>query len=121
MAKNFVQDGLTIEFTAAAAVASGDVVVIGSLIGVALDAVANGEIGVASIEGVFELPKTTGTANTVGELIDFDITAAEISKLAVPAAGDIVGCGVAFAAAASGDTTILVKINEGSSTISAGP
>ena len=119
MAKNFIQDGLTIEFTAAANMASGDVVVSGALIGVALDTVASGEVGVASIEGVYELPKTAGSALTQGQVIDFDVNAGEITAIGTPATGDLVGCGVVFEDAASADTTVLVKINFGSATVTA--
>ena len=42
MTTNYIQDGKVIEYTAGADISSGDVVVIGTLIGVALTDIANG-------------------------------------------------------------------------------
>ncbi len=117
MAKNFVQDGITIEYTASGAVLSGAIVIAGALVAVALNNVAATEIGVASVEGVFELPKTAGTAITQGAAVDYDLSAKEFAVITTPAVGDLVGCGIAWAAAASADTTVLVKINTGAAVV----
>ena len=59
--KNFVMSGKVLAFTAAAAVSSGQGVLLGStgLFGVSTGDVASGEVGQAEITGVFTLPKTS--------------------------------------------------------------
>lgn len=117
MANNFIYCGKTVEFTAAVAVLSSSPVVLGSLLGVALDNVAATEVGVASIEGVYELPKKTGAGLALGDLVDFDVSAQEIAEIATPAAGDLVGCAVVVADAATADTVVHVKLNAGGATV----
>ena len=64
MAKNQIQEGKRINFTAGAAVLSGDLLIIGELAAVALTDVASGAKGNAAVDGVWELPKkATGVIN----------------------------------------------------------
>lgn len=65
--KNFKQTGDIIEVTAPAAVASGDIVVIGGLAGIAFtDAESGAKLNIKTT-GVFELKKTSAQAwSTVG-------------------------------------------------------
>ncbi|HID22323.1 MAG TPA: DUF2190 family protein, partial [Planctomycetaceae bacterium] len=53
----FVQDGAAIDYTPAAAVASGDVVVLRDLVGVVKRPLAAGELGAIAVEGVFDFAK----------------------------------------------------------------
>ncbi len=66
--KNYVQPGERITLTAAAIAASGDVVKVGNLIGVAFGDAAIGEPLVLSTFGVFDLPKVETDAFTVGAI-----------------------------------------------------
>jgi predicted RecA/RadA family phage recombinase len=59
MAKNYVQEGKVIPFTAAADVKSGQVVVVGTLAGVSMTDVARGGLGQLAITGVWEIPAAT--------------------------------------------------------------
>ena len=52
MAKNYMQDGNTVRFTAAAAVKSGDVVMMENLVAIAVSDVAQGGAGVGLTTGV---------------------------------------------------------------------
>jgi predicted RecA/RadA family phage recombinase len=62
----YEQKGGLIEHTASGAIAAGDVVVIGSLVGVAPRPIANGAVGTVAIEGVWSVPKlATGTEGAV--------------------------------------------------------
>jgi predicted RecA/RadA family phage recombinase len=70
--KNFVKMGHEIEFTASAAVSSGDLVESGAFVGVAIADVANGEQGIAYIEGVFEVPKLGTDDVSQGDILYFD-------------------------------------------------
>lgn len=119
MATNFVKDGKTMEFTAGAAYSSGDVVVIGSLIGVVIADVANGAVGVAAIEGVFDLPKVDAAVIAEGEALTYDVSAGEFDDgSATPATGDITGSCVAMEAlGATTSANIKVKINVGAGTV----
>jgi predicted RecA/RadA family phage recombinase len=64
--KNFVQPGDAITVPAPAAVSAGDLVVVGSLFGVAATDAENGADVVINTSGVFTLPKVSAQAWTVG-------------------------------------------------------
>lgn len=114
MAKNYIQNGTTAEFVATADVVSGQVVVLGGLLGVAADDVLETETGVAMIEGVFELPKVAGVAMDQGDFVTFDASTGQVI-----AEG---GAGVAYvmADAVEADEVVLVKINAGAGAGGAG-
>jgi predicted RecA/RadA family phage recombinase len=64
----FVHEGCSIDFTPAADVAAGDVVVQGDLVGVAkLDIKAN-KLGALAVEGVFDFPVEEIPGWSVGQL-----------------------------------------------------
>lgn len=119
MAGNYIQGGSTIEFTADGAVTSGDVIVIVGLVAVALDDVADGEIGIAKTDGVFTVPKTSGAALAQGVAVDYDVSAGSFAEIGSPEAGDIVGAAIVWEAAAADDTTVKVKLNENGGTVTA--
>jgi predicted RecA/RadA family phage recombinase len=58
---NYVQDGDLIDHTPVAAVSAGQVVQIGNLVTVAPRPIAAGALGAVAVEGVFFLPKPTGS------------------------------------------------------------
>ena len=109
--KNFVQSGRVLSVAAAAAaVASGQVVVVGSLIGVAAGPAAIGQPFEANLEGVYEVPKAAGSAWTQGQTLMWDASAGVFAPVATAASGDVNGAGTsAWAAAASADTKGLVR------------
>lgn len=114
--KNYVQKGDSLEYTNSTGsdIASGDVVVIGSQIGVAATDIADTEKGTVQMGGVFTLPKTTGSAIAQGDPAIFDVSAGEfVPSSATPATGDVSGAVTCWVAAASGDTSVAVKINTG--------
>lgn len=104
--KNFLQDGEIVEVPAPADVASGDFVVVGALFGVAQVAALSGVNVPIVREGIFTLPKATGTAWTKGDPLYWDSSAKKFTKTAAGNAP----LGVAGADAASGDTTGAVSI-----------
>lgn len=111
MAKNFIQPGHVIEHSPAAAVSSGDVVVIGNVLGVALSDIAVGASGQVQITGVFSCPKVSAAVIKAGESLTWDVSATAFDdNAAVPATGDVTGASaVAFADAAAGITTLPVR------------
>ena len=114
MAKNYVQDGRVIPFTAAADVVSGQVVVVGSLVGVSLADVANGATGQMAVEGVFDIPAATAAINA-GAAVYWDAdgdpvggTSGSGAATATDTANTLMG--YALATKGSGGGTVRVKL-----------
>lgn len=107
MAKNYIQDGEVLSYTALAAVASGAVVLIGKKIGVALGDIAAGATGPVQVTDVWQLPKLSTDNVGQGDLLYWD---AANSRLTTTAAGNTYA---GFAAFAAGNTsaTVNIKIN----------
>jgi predicted RecA/RadA family phage recombinase len=68
---SYVQDGDLLDHTPSSAVAAGEVVVIGSLVGVAPRAIAANALGALAVEGVFEIPCATGATGAQGSAISY--------------------------------------------------
>ncbi|HCE3309687.1 DUF2190 family protein [Vibrio parahaemolyticus] len=104
MAKNKIEDGQTIDFTAATAHKSGDLIEVGALAVVVHQNVEAGEPGVGHVEGVWSLPKSTAIAIAQGEAVY--IKNAVISK-------DNTGvyAGKAWESKDAADEEISVRIN----------
>lgn len=113
MAKNYQQLGVIANYTnsTGAAIASGQVVVVGQTLGVALVGIAIGATGSVALEGVFDAPKVSGAVIAQGESLTWDVSAGAFDDNAATAAtGDVTGpCAVAFEAAGNGVTTLAVK------------
>ena len=105
--KNFVQRGDTLDVTAAAAVASGDVVVIGSIIGVSNVDAEIGDSFALEVVGVFTLPKTSALAISVGDVLYYDAANKVVNKTA---SGNT-KIGVAVTAAANPSPSVNVRLN----------
>lgn len=110
--KNGVQSGETLDYTntTGVAIASGAPVVVGSLIGVAFETIANNAMGALAMTGVYSMPKAAGVAVTQGQALTFDVSAGTFTT-AAPATGDITGNCTAWDAAAAGDATVNVKLS----------
>jgi len=76
MAANFVQNGDSIDYTPSADVTAGDVIVQGTLVGVAKLDIKTGELGALAVAGVFDFPKGTnvGDGKTAGTKMYWDST-----------------------------------------------
>jgi predicted RecA/RadA family phage recombinase len=109
MAANKVQDGNIIDYTNATGsdIAAGDLVVIGTRVGVALVDIADGAAGAVAVTGVYEVPKEAALAVTQGDLLYADVTSGELDKTAL----DQTLAGYAFADAAGAASTVHVKLN----------
>jgi predicted RecA/RadA family phage recombinase len=101
-------EGLRINYTPAAAVDSGDVVVQEDLIGIATTDIAANVLGVLDIEGVFDVAKDTGsgTAMAAGVIVYWDETNGYCTETAT---GNVY-MGKLIAAATATDTTARVKL-----------
>ena len=104
----FVHEGKFIDHTAAVALAAGDVVVQGELVGVAVRALAIGELGALAVEGVFDFAKNTGVAYAVGVILYWDDT----NNVVTTTASGNKAIGKAVRAAATGDTTVRVRLDQ---------
>ena len=104
MAK-YIQKGNTIDYTAITAIAAGDVVSLGSRIGVAAGDIPAGAVGALSVEGVFEIDKTANLAIDVGDAVYFNVASKKVTE-----ANSDVPAGWAVAAATAADTVVRVKI-----------
>lgn len=105
MKATYWQRGETLDYTPEKAVENGEVVSLGTRIGVAGGDIKAGELGHLHVVGVFEMRKDTGDI-TMGAALYYSETYNEITTTAsgnVPA-------GYAAAPAASADETVLVKL-----------
>ncbi|MDJ0513073.1 MAG: DUF2190 family protein [Methyloceanibacter sp.] len=111
MATNYVGPGAVLDYTnAGSAISSGDVVVMGSTVGIALVDIATGATGAVATEGIFTVAKVAGTAWAVGDKLDWDASESAFGKGITAAAGDVVGAGIAGAVAGSAATTGQIKL-----------
>lgn len=120
MATNYVNDGSVITYSnTGSAISSGDVVVVGEIIGVALeDIAATTGTGAVQIEGVFTLAKVSAAVIAQGEEVIWDSSASAFDdNAATPATGDVSNCCVAMEAAGNGVTSLKVKLNVGVGTV----
>lgn len=108
MATNFIQNGETITWTngTGSAIASGDIVKIGDLIGVALTDIAASASGAVATRGVYELPAVNNAAITQGAKVYFDATAGKIT----PTATDNTLAGIAWEAKVLAGTVARVHL-----------
>jgi predicted RecA/RadA family phage recombinase len=103
---SYVQKGDLIDHSPAAAVAAGEVVVIGSLVGVAPRAIAANAVGSLAIDGVFEMPVATGATGAQGSAINWYA----VSGVAHASTG--VAAGKLAKARLVGDTSVHVILNK---------
>jgi predicted RecA/RadA family phage recombinase len=108
MAKNFVQDGDVLTYTAGgAAIASGAVVLIGARIGISLADIAANAAGTIAVTDVWQIAKLATDVVAQGADLYWD---AANSRLTTTAGGNT-KAGYAAAAAGNGVTTVSIKIN----------
>lgn len=105
MTAKYWQKGEVLDYKASAAVKNGEVVSLGTRIGVAGEDIAAGETGHLHVVGVFEMEKAAG-AVTMGASLYYDTTEKNITTTA----SSNIPAGYAAAPAESGDATVLVKL-----------
>ncbi|HCT9040544.1 TPA: DUF2190 family protein [Providencia rettgeri] len=115
MAKNYQQQGLTVEVINTSAkdvILSGSLVMVGSLACVAATNIAPGETGDGFTEGVYLLPKKAGVALTAGQAVTGD-KGIIADKGGVPV-------GITWEAAEASAEMVPVKLNIFPATAAAG-
>jgi predicted RecA/RadA family phage recombinase len=106
----FVHDGNAVDYTPGSAVAAGDVIVQGELVGVARTPIAANALGSLAVDGVFDFAKTTGggTAITAGDNVYWDDT----NNVATTTATGNKLLGKCVRAAADADATVRVRMSQ---------
>ena len=105
MTAKYWQKGEVLDYKASASVKNGDVVSLGTRIGVAGEDILQGETGHLHVVGVFEMPKAAG-AVTMGAALYYNATDGNITTTS---SGNV-SAGYAAAPADSADETVLVKL-----------
>lgn len=108
MATNHVQKGRVMSWTngTGSAVSSGDVVLVGNVVCIALGDIADGAEGELATEEVFTVAKAAPLVISQGDLLYWDAGDDNFNKTAT----DNHLAGFAFTAAASADTTVQIKL-----------
>ena len=104
----FIQIGDTIDYTPAAAVTSGSVVVQGSLVGIVVRDTAANALGSLRVSGIHEFPQASGQAIAAGAAVHWDATAGRATTTATNNAF----IGKAVKAAATGDADVWVRLSQ---------
>ncbi len=113
--KNFVQKGRSVTIPAPYAVVSGQVVIYGQLVGIAVHAANQGDPVTIEREGVFTVAKPSSLVlGAGGEVYGEPASGAVVGK----SAGKVL-LGAAVAAAGNGVTTVDICLHGGVSTIAA--
>jgi len=106
MPVTFLHEGRAVDYTPPVAKTAGDVVVQGDLVGVVRIDIPANRLGALALEGVFEFPKPTGVALSVGQKVYWD--AANLRVSADPSVGKLVGRVVRDASSA--DTVVAIRL-----------
>jgi len=104
-----VQEGDAIDYTPVADMLAGDVVDCGTFIGVALVPIPANVQGAITIEGVFDIAKSTSVAVGFGVSVFWDNTL----KLATPTGPADASIGKCIKAALAADAVVRVKLIPG--------
>jgi predicted RecA/RadA family phage recombinase len=111
MATNFIKQGDEFDYpnTTETGIASGQVVVIGDIVGVALTDILPGNTGTVLCAGVALVPKNTGEVWTQGQKIYYD----PVNFWFTSVAGSLNFAGWAYVPALSADVLAEVKLKIG--------
>lgn len=98
--KNYVQKGNNLDLIASAAYSSGELVIEGNIVGVAVADIAAGATGSVAARGVFQFTKETAAGLAQGDIAYYD---AALKKLTATNTDPAVG----YVVKVSGDTVDL--------------
>ena len=114
-ATRYQSNSCSIDYTPGSAVTAGDVIVQGSVVGIATQDIAASVKGSLALDGVFKVPKITG-ANAVGTLIYWDPTGDPVggtsgTGAATSTAGSLKQLGYVAVASLSADEKVQVVLS----------
>lgn len=107
MASNYIMPGDVLDHTAAAALTSGQVLLMGKRVGIVLTSAAIGEKATVRVRGVFTVSKKATDVLAQGDLLYWNATD---SNLTSTASGNTLA-GFAADPAGSGVTTVNISLN----------
>lgn len=102
-----VQEGEQIDYTPVGALAAGDVVDLGTCVGITFKPIEAGELGVLVIEGVFDVAKYTGEAISLWAPVYWDVGTTTATGTVGYSEATIGKC---VKEALAGDSTVRVKL-----------
>ena len=109
MKARYIQRGDSIDYTSTSDIAAGDIIKVGSLVGVAKLDIKAGELGALALVGVYEV-ETGGTAVAIGTVVSIDPAT---GKVCTEGTAGAVKLGHAVTKAETSDTTVLVRLAQG--------
>lgn len=104
----FAHEGAAVDYTPGAAVAAGDVVVQGDLVGIARLNIPAGALGALAVTGVFDFAKATNVAYSVGALLYWD----DADKIVTTTTSGNKLIGKVVRAAATTDPSVRVRLSQ---------
>ena len=107
MTTKYVMSGEVIDYVAGSNITSGQVLVIGVRVGVALAAIASGSTGAVRVKGIFTLAKLSTDVVAAGDLLYWDAGNTRITTTA----STHKTAGYATAASGNGVATVEVNLN----------
>ena len=112
MSTNYVQLGRRVQATngTGSAVSSGDAVLFGDTLRIAVHDIANGSAGEWEIEGVFTIAATTADTWSDGDFVYWNDTTSKLTSTM----GSNTRPGIAIGAKTNGQTTAVLKLWPGS-------
>lgn len=108
----YVQEGCAVDYLAPGDLASGDVVVQGDLVGVAVLGLQAGTLGSLVVEGIFDFPKAAGAGTAIPAGVRLFWDAAESVAKTDDEAGANKFIGKAVKAATDDDQTVRIRLNQ---------
>lgn len=105
--RNYVQRGDTLDIIAPGAVASGDVVIKGAIVGVSNTDAAEGETFALDVVGMFTLPKVAALAIAQGDTVYWD----SANRVVTKTAGGNTKLGVATEAVPNPSASVAVRLS----------
>ena len=109
MKARYVQRGESIDYIPESDVAAGDIIKVGSLVGVAKLDIKAGELGALALVGVYEIA-TGGAAVALGDVVSVDPAT---GKVVAAGASGSVKIGHAIALTGATDKSVLVHLCQG--------
>jgi predicted RecA/RadA family phage recombinase len=103
----YLQEGERIDYTPVADVKAGDVIDLGTFVGIATSAIPANTLGSLVVEGVFDVAKRAGTAAALGDKIYWSVSGLTASNNGTY--NDAI-MGYAVQPAAAADQTLRVKL-----------
>jgi len=107
MSTKYKQPGDILSLTAPEAISANEVVKVGQIIGMTINAAASGETVEVAVRGVYEFPCASAAVIAVGDLLYWDAADGELNKTAL---GNTL-VGYATSAAGNGVTVVDVRLS----------